>query len=100
MKLKKTIGLILLVVGIWYTAAFEISISQAQEQKIGPLPAELEQYHRSIMRPDHATLSKWLDAYTLAPEVYIDQNIQRRLVSKGVDGLPTSINLLNYIRIE
>lgn len=100
MKLKTTIGLILFLVGIWLTAAFEISICQAQEQAIEPLPAEWEPYHMSIMRPDQATLSKWLDAYRTAPQVTIDPNIQRRLMTKDLDGLPTSINLLNFIRYE
>jgi hypothetical protein len=77
-------------VGIFFfIAAMLISVASplfAQENRSFP-----------VMRPDSATLQKWISDYQNAPKAAINSRIKANLIASSSQSSPTSINLLDRL---
>ena len=51
-----------------------------------------------IMRPDPATLSRWMKEYETAPKAPLDDLVHLRLNQAAAQGFGTSLSLLNYLQ--
>ena len=94
-----SLTLVLLSAVLWSVSLIILSTSPVSAaDEIKPLPAEMEPYYYSIMRPDQATLQEWQEEYEAAPTAYIDPDIQNLLLNAKSSG--DSFDLLNYIKYE
>jgi len=93
----KTFTFFLLSAVLWLASAILLIAPNVAAGENTPLPAEMEPYYNSIMRPDKATLQKWQEEYELAPAVYIDPDIKKILNTKAKG---VYFDLLDYIKYD
>lgn len=55
-------------------------------------------FQPGIMRPDRATLQEWMQSYRELPEAAIDETIARRLSRNRLEGISSSLSLLDYLQ--
>ncbi len=95
MKSRTNIMIPILLV-VCFVSIFSATVPYLAAEEFIPLPAEMEPYYNSIMRPDEATLLEWQEEYDAAPEVYIDPDIQNILLNARTKG--DHFDLLSYLK--
>ncbi len=93
----KALFFVLFFVELWFISVSPPVLSNAAAEEIKPLPAEMEPYYHSIMRPGEATLLEWQDEYDALPEVYIDPDIQNVILNARAKG-SDYFDLLPYLK--